>query len=41
MSTILELPNDTQGLIDRGYARAAIEAMLGVNWLRVIREKIG
>lgn len=41
LSTILELPNYTQGLIDRGYARAAIEGMLGGNWLRVIREKIG
>lgn len=41
LSTILELPNYTQGLMDRGYSKESIAGMLGGNWLRVFREKIG
>lgn len=41
LSTILELPNYTQGLFDRGYTEAQVAGLLGGNWLRVFREKIG
>jgi membrane dipeptidase len=41
LSTILDLPNYTQGLMDRQYSKESIAGMLGGNWLRVIREKIG
>ncbi len=34
LSTILELPNFTQGLIDRGYSEQDVAAILGGNWLR-------
>jgi len=40
LSTILELPNYTQGLLDRGHGEAEVAAMLGGNWLRVIADKI-
>ena len=34
LKTILELPNLTQGLFDRGYTREQTAAVLGENWLR-------
>ena len=41
LSTILELPNYTQGLFDRGYDEAQVAGFLGGNWLRVFQDKIG
>ncbi len=41
LSTILELPNFTQGLFDRGYTEAQAAAILGGNWLRNFKEKVG
>jgi len=33
--TIVELPNVTQGLLDRGWSNADVRKVLGENWLRV------
>ncbi|MEO3429288.1 membrane dipeptidase [Pelagibius sp. CAU 1746] len=41
LSTILELPNFTQGLIDRGYSEQQVAAILGGNWLRNFRTFVG
>lgn len=41
LSTILELPNLTQGLIDRGYDEDQIAAILGGNWLRHFKTFVG
>ena len=41
LSTILELPNFTQGLIDRGYEEKQIAAILGGNWLRHFKAFVG
>lgn len=38
---IRELPNLTQGLMDRGYAPEAIAGVLGGNWVRTIRGFVG
>ncbi|MEP7328762.1 MAG: membrane dipeptidase [Betaproteobacteria bacterium] len=34
LKTILDLPNFTQGMFDRGYTREQTAAVLGGNWLR-------
>lgn len=41
LSTILELPNYTQGLFDRGYTEEQVAGQLGGNWLRVFKDKVG
>ena len=41
LSTVLELPNYTQGLFDRGYTEEQVAGQLGGNWLRVFKDKIG
>lgn len=41
LSTILELPNFTQGLMDRGYNEQEMAAILGGNWLRNFKEFVG
>lgn len=41
LATILELPNFTQGLIDRGYSDAEVTAILGGNWMRHFRTFVG
>lgn len=41
LSTILELPNFTQGLIDRGYSEDDIAAILGGNWMRHFESVVG
>jgi membrane dipeptidase len=41
LGTILELPNFTQGLIDRGYEEHEIAAILGGNWFRHFRTFVG
>lgn len=38
---IRELPNLTQGLLDRGYSREQVAGIMGGNWLRVFRDKVG
>ena len=40
-SEIRELPNFTQRLFDRGYTEAQAAAIMGGNWLRCFKEKIG
>lgn len=41
LTEIGELPNFTQKLFDRGYSEAQITAIMGGNWLRCFREKVG
>jgi membrane dipeptidase len=41
LTTILELPNFTQGLIDRGYEEHEVAAILGNNWLRNFKNYVG
>ncbi len=41
LSMILELPNFTHGLVERGYAEHEIAAILGGNWLRNFRTYVG
>jgi membrane dipeptidase len=41
IETVRALPNLTQGLLDRGYTRDDVAALLGGNWLRVIRTFCG
>lgn len=41
IETVRKLPNLTQGLFDRRYTRNDIAALLGGNWLRVIRRFCG
>lgn len=38
IETVRKLPNLTQGLFERGYAREQAAAMLGGNWLRCMRQ---
>jgi membrane dipeptidase len=38
---VRKLPNLTQGLFDRGYAKEQVSAILGGNWLRVIKRFCG
>ncbi len=38
---IRQLPNFTQRLIDRGYAKDAIQGVLGGNWLRTFERLVG
>ena len=37
IETVAKLPNLTQGLLDRGYDRDAVSAIMGGNWLRAFR----
>ena len=39
--TIVELPNVTQGLLDRGWSVADVRKVLGENWLRVYEQAWG
>jgi membrane dipeptidase len=39
--TIVELPNVTQGLLDRGWSAADVRKVLGENWLRVYEKAWG
>jgi len=41
ISGIRELPNFTQALLDRGLDRAQVAGIMGGNWLRVFRDKVG
>jgi microsomal dipeptidase-like Zn-dependent dipeptidase len=41
IETVRKLPNLTQGLFDRGYTRDRAAAVLGGNWLRVIKRFCG
>lgn len=41
LTTILELPNLTQGLIDRGYEEEQIAGILGGNWFRHFERFVG
>lgn len=41
IESVTKLPNLTQGLMDRGYSREEITAILGGNWLRAIRHFCG
>lgn len=41
LSTILELPNFTQGLIDRGYSETEVAGILGGNWMDHFRRVVG
>jgi membrane dipeptidase len=41
LQTILELPNFTQGLIDRGYTESEVAGILGGNWLRHFKRFVG
>lgn len=41
IESVRKLPNLTQGLIDRGYARTDVAAILGGNWLRTFRSFCG
>lgn len=41
VDSVRKLPNLTQGLFDRGYAEADVEALLGGNWLRCLRTFCG
>jgi len=40
-TTIRELPNFTQKLFDRGYTEEQAAAIMGGNWFRCFKEKIG
>jgi microsomal dipeptidase-like Zn-dependent dipeptidase len=39
--TIAELPNETQGLVDRGWFAIDIQKVLVENWLRVYKRVWG
>lgn len=39
--TVVELPNVTQGLLDRGWSPADVRKVLGENWLRVYEKAWG
>lgn len=41
IETVAKLPNLTQGLLDRGYDRDAVTAIMGGNWLRSFRQFCG
>lgn len=41
VESVAKLPNLTQGLLDRGYAKADVTAILGGNWLRTVRAFCG
>ena len=41
IETARKLPNLTQGLFDRGYTKEQTSAVLGRNWLRVIKKFCG
>lgn len=41
LTTILELPNFTQKLFDRGYTKQQVAGIMGGNWLRHFRETVG
>jgi membrane dipeptidase len=41
VESVRKLPNLTQGLFDRGYSEADVEALLGGNWLRTLRRFCG
>jgi membrane dipeptidase len=41
IESVVKLPNLTQGLMDRGYKRQDVAAILGGNWLRTIRQFCG
>jgi membrane dipeptidase len=41
IEAVRKLPNLTQALLDRRYTRADVAALLGGNWLRVIRQFCG
>ena len=41
IETVAKLPNLTQGLLDRGYDRDAVTAIMGGNWLRTFRRFCG
>ncbi len=41
IESVRKLPNLTQALLDRRYTRDDVAALLGGNWLRVIRRFCG
>ncbi len=41
MQDIVDMPQITAGLVDRGYDRSGVLAILGGNWLRVVRRIVG
>lgn len=41
IETVTKLPNLTQGLVDRGYDKEQIAAIMGLNWLRAFRSFCG
>jgi len=41
LTTILELPNFTQKLFDRGYTQPQVAGIMGGNWMRNFREMVG
>ena len=41
IETVAKLPNLTQGLLDRGYDRDDVTAIMGGNWLRTFRRFCG
>ena len=41
IESVRKLPNLTQGLFDRGYTKDQVAAVLGGNWLRVIKRFCG
>lgn len=41
VETVTKLPNLTQGLLDRGYDRAAVAGIMGGNWLDCFRRFCG
>lgn len=41
IETIRLLPKLTQGMLDRGYSKDGMEAILGGNWLRNFEEVVG
>lgn len=41
LSEIRQLPNFTQKLFDRGYSEEQVAAIMGGNWLRCFKEKVG
>jgi membrane dipeptidase len=41
IETVTKLPNLTQGLLDRGYGKEQVAAIMGLNWLTAFRRFCG